>query len=296
MDGDYVDNEEDDVGRRGDAPINLVDTDEEDADEESEEDDRDDDAADAAGANAEDAPTETLDLDFISDEAAETTQRKKYDNDLFWDIIEPVPGVIDYAYVRFEHTRRKNYPSYAAAALFISNKQAEWRLHPKFHIRPNEESKEHYIRNKKVQYNVTRSNGDAVTQRLFAVRMKNFSTFTDEQVTKCGELIVKFLKENPKFFSKSIGQEGDFIRRGLSHCDLVGEFEALQACKANHEAELNATWGRRNPNKLKAYFKKGQLPSAYAHELGAPREWIKESDRNQQRGAAGARRDNANNN
>ena len=272
------------AAREEQEAVDLVDTDEDaanDDDEEyvdnengkNEEDEEENEDEDEEAQNG--TATATINLDFISDEAARTTERKLYDNDLFWDLIEPVEGVTDYAYIRFEHTRKKNHPSYASAALYYSNKQSDWRLHPKFHIQPNEECMDRYIDNKKVTYGVTRSNGDALTQRMFLVRMPKFCSFSDEQITRLGDLIVDHLKNNPKLYSKSIGQEGDYIRRGLSHCDLVGEFEALQACKANHQHELNATWGRRNPDKLKAYFKKGQLPSAFAHELGAPRDWTK---------------------
>ena len=231
--------------------------------------------------NPKEAPAEEdTDLDFISDEAAKSTQRKKFDNNLHWDLVDHVDGVPDYGYIRFEHTRRKNHPSYAAAALYIANKESDWRLHPKFHIQPNEDTKERFVNGKKVEYEVNRKDGNPVTQRLFVLRMNNFSKFSDAQITKCGKVICEHLKENPNLYSKSIGQEGEYIHRDLSHCDLVGPEEAYKACNENHGHEFDSTWGRRNPHKLKAYFKKGQLPAMYAHILGAPATWLNEQPTN----------------
>ena len=266
------------AGKNKEDAIDLVDTEEDgeskDGDyEDEDEDDGEDETAPPAVAAA------VPNLDFISDEAAQSTERKMYDNNLNWGVVKKVNGVLDTAYIKFDHTRKADHPSYAAATIWMSNKDSLWRLHPKFHIRPNEECKDYHVNNKVVKYRVTRQNGEAVTQRLYVVKMKNFSSFTDEQIEKCGDIIVQHLKDNPKFFSNSIGQEGDFIQRNISHCDWIGEFEALQVLKANHGHELNATWGTRNPEKLSAYFRKGQLPSAYAHEIGAPRDWIKPAQR-----------------
>ena len=223
--------------------------------------------------------TEPLALDFIRDEDVTEIDRKQYDHSLVIAMVLGIVGVLDYAYIIFENTKQPDKPSYAPVALTRADKDPNWRLHPKFHIQPAKEAKDRFKNNKRIEYDMTsKTDGSKLGQTMHVLRIKNFSKARDEHVKQVGDVICKHLYKDDTFYSKSIGMEGNCIWRNLSHCDLIGEEEAMEECRNNHIDEFNRTWGQDNPQKLRAYFKEGQLPAAFAMELGAPVEWIKSGE------------------